>query len=252
MALFLVALLAGALTVLAPCVLPLLPIVLGGSFGGVHRRWAPYTIVGALSVSIVIFTLLLKISTVFIDVPDIFWKWFSGGILMVMGIVTLFPGIWVMLRNVFIHGRGDSVSQKVLARGAQRRSFLGDILVGAALGPVFSACSPTFLVIIGIVLPERFTVGVVYLIAYVLGLAMVLLLIIFFGRRIMTRFVTLADPHGLFKRGIGAVFIIVGLAIVSGFDKKIEAELLQSGAYNTIGNFEMKFLERAEKHNTGL
>ncbi len=248
MTLFFVAFLAGVLTVLAPCVLPLLPIVLGGSLsGGTQRRLAPYTIVAALSVSVIVFTLLLKVSTALIAIPDVFWKGFSGGILIVMGMITLFPGAWSSVRAVFSRESSGHASQRLLAHGTQQQSFFGDILVGAALGPVFSACSPTFLVIVGIVLPERFGVGLVYLIAYALGLALVLLLVALLGRRMTERFAVLANPQGLFKKSIGMVFIIVGFAVISGVDKKIETWLLQGGVYGALGTFETQLLNHVEK-----
>ena len=62
-------LVAGLLTVLAPCVLPLLPVILGGSMVREERdRWRPFIIAGSLVASLILFTLLLKASTVLIGV----------------------------------------------------------------------------------------------------------------------------------------------------------------------------------------
>ena len=63
----LLSLIAGALTVLAPCVLPFLPVIVGGSLGHGSRR-RPYLIAGALVVSLLVFTLLLKASTAFLNI----------------------------------------------------------------------------------------------------------------------------------------------------------------------------------------
>ncbi len=47
---------AGLLTALAPCVLPLLPIILGGSLAGEKKdKWRPYIITGSLVVSLILF-----------------------------------------------------------------------------------------------------------------------------------------------------------------------------------------------------
>jgi len=54
------------LTILAPCVLPLLPVILGASVEDSKDKWRPYIIIAALSVSIIIFSLLLKATTLFI------------------------------------------------------------------------------------------------------------------------------------------------------------------------------------------
>jgi cytochrome c biogenesis protein CcdA len=62
---------AGILTILAPCVLPLLPIIIGGSLEEKSIR-RPIIITLSLAASIVVFTLILKVSTAFIDIPQDF------------------------------------------------------------------------------------------------------------------------------------------------------------------------------------
>ncbi|MCR4281249.1 MAG: cytochrome C biogenesis protein, partial [Candidatus Kaiserbacteria bacterium] len=84
MAFLIVSFIAGVLTVLAPCILPLLPVVIGSSAMG-RSRWTPYIVVGSLSVSIILFTFLLKAGTAFIMVPPYFWTSLSGGILILFG-----------------------------------------------------------------------------------------------------------------------------------------------------------------------
>jgi cytochrome c-type biogenesis protein len=68
--------LAGVLTILAPCVLPVLPVVLAGSITE-RQRWYPYVVTLSLALSIVLFTIVLKASTLFIDIPSVFWKYLS-------------------------------------------------------------------------------------------------------------------------------------------------------------------------------
>jgi cytochrome c biogenesis protein CcdA len=80
MTLFIVTFLAGVLTILAPCVLPVLPVILAGSFSE-KKWWYPFVIILSLALSIVVFTVLLKASTLFINIPFIFWKYLSGGLL---------------------------------------------------------------------------------------------------------------------------------------------------------------------------
>ncbi|USN58208.1 MAG: hypothetical protein H6767_08005 [Candidatus Peribacteria bacterium] len=45
--------------------------------------------------------------------------------------------------------------------------MLGSILVGISLGPVFSSCSPTYAIILAVILPTSFLFGLVNLFAYV-------------------------------------------------------------------------------------
>ena len=239
MTLFVISFLAGALTVLAPCILPLLPVIIG-SGAGARSKATPYIVVGSLSGSIILFTYLLKASTVLISIPPTFWKYLSGGILLLFGLVLLFPALWDRIPGLSKLSGG---SNKLVGAGHQKKSVWGDVLIGAALGPVFSTCSPTYFVILGTVLPASFTVGTVYLLAYVLGLALVLLLIALLGQKITTKLDVVADPRGWFKRVIGILFVIVGLAIMTGYDKKVETAILDSGFFD-VTQIENNLLDR--------
>lgn len=245
-----VSFIAGVLTVLAPCILPLLPVVIGSSASG-RSKYTPYIVVGSLGVSVIIFTYLLKASTVFIMVPPQLWTYISGGILVLFGAILLFPNIWEKVPGL---AKLSAESNRLVGSGYQRKSFIGDVLIGAALGPVFSTCSPTYFVILASVLPVSFALGTVYIFSYVFGLSLVLLLIAFLGQRFANRLTTISDSHSYLKRGIGALFIILGILISTGLEKKLETKILDSG-YFDITKLEQKLLEKVstdeiEKTNT--
>lgn len=90
--------LAGILTILAPCVLPVLPVILAGSISE-KERWYPYVVTLSLAVSVVLFTVLLKASTFLINIPSHFWTSLSGGILIFLGLIYLFPHVWAKLAS---------------------------------------------------------------------------------------------------------------------------------------------------------
>jgi cytochrome c biogenesis protein CcdA/thiol-disulfide isomerase/thioredoxin len=246
MTLFLVSFIAGVLTVLAPCILPLLPVVVGSSANG-RSKLTPYVVIASLAISIIAFTFLLKVSTAFISIPPYVWSYLSGGILAVFGLTLLFPTLWEKIPLV---SKLSLNSNKALGQGYQKKSLWGDALIGAALGPVFSTCSPTYFVILATVLPTSFFLGTLYLLAYVLGLALVLLLIALIGERLTKKLGGLADSRGYFKKIIGVLFVIIGLLIVLGLDKKIETKILDSG-YFDVTKLEYKLLESIETEETG-
>ena len=223
MILLLISFIGGILTVLAPCVLPLLPVIVGGTItGGVNRARA-YTVVASLGVSVILFTLLLKVSSAFINVPPYWWQWISGVILIGFGIVSVFPEFWERLGFVDSINRS---SNRVIATGFNKQSLIGDVLVGAALGPVFSTCSPTYFVILAIVLPACFLMGFVDLLAYTLGLVLTLLLVALVGQRLVEKLGFASDTHGWLRRSIGILFILVGVLVFSGLEIQIERWLL--------------------------
>ncbi|MCB9805783.1 redoxin family protein [Candidatus Nomurabacteria bacterium] len=233
---------AGALTVLAPCILPLLPVIIGGSISESGNKFKPYIITGSLALSIVLFTLLLKASTAFISVSPSFWTTVSGLILIVFSVTMIFPGIWEKVASRFSFSQAGN---RWLAQGSKKGGVVGDVVMGLALGPVFSSCSPTYFVILATVLPASFLLGLVYLISYSLGLSIVLLMISLLGQKFALRLGKLSDPEGWFKKIIGLLFLIVGLAILTGVDKKVESFLVERG-FDFTG-IEHKLLEQTEK-----
>ncbi len=225
MVLLVISFIAGILTILAPCVLPLLPVIVGGSIAGGGRHRA-IIISLSLGASVFLFTLLLKASTLFISVPPVFWQYFSGVILLFFGTTLLFPRLWDSIPLV---NRLNIGANKALSSGYQRGSALGDILMGAALGPVFASCSPTYFIILATVLPASFAMGLLDLFAYVVGLSGFLLVIAIAGQKLVDRLGVTIEPGGWFRRSLGILFIALAILIATGVMAKVEAYLLEKG-----------------------
>jgi len=221
MLLLLISFIAGILTILAPCVLPLLPVIVGGSISGKSKdRVRPYIIAGSLAASIILFTLLLKVSTVLINLSSNSLDYISGGILVALGIVAVFPELW---EKLMIALNWQAASQRFLGQGERNKGkYAGPVLIGIALGPVFASCSPTYAFILASVLPHSFISGLIYLITYSIGLVLTLLLFSLVGKKIISRYSWTLDTHSLFRRIIGIIFVLIGVAIISGTEIKIE------------------------------
>ena len=220
MLLLIIALVTGALTVLAPCVLPVLPVIIGGSLGGKADKKRPYIITGSLVVSLIAFTLLLKVSTIFIHLSPNILNYISGSIVIALGLVSLFPTYWEELLS---RTGWQASAQRFLGKSDRNQSELaGPILTGVALGPVFSTCSPTYAFILASVLPRNLSSGIIYLIAYCIGLAAALLAVALLGKRFIKRVAWAVDTHSTFRKSIGVLFIIIGITIFSGFQVKAQ------------------------------
>jgi cytochrome c biogenesis protein CcdA len=247
------ALLAGALTTLAPCVLPLLPVIVGGSIaptpaaqttgtasaGGagavaldtarrtaaVASRRRAYVITASLGASVFLFTLLLRASTALIGIPPEVWSYVSGAILIALGLAALFPAQWDRVSAAL---RLQARSTARLQKAGEREGMLGAVLTGAALGPVFTSCSPLYGYVIVTVLPADLIEGLVLLAAYVVGLCATLLAIALLGQRAVRGLRWAADPHGWFRRGLGLVFILVGVAVAMGWDRDLQTWVLEN------------------------
>ncbi len=219
MILFFLSLLAGVLTVLAPCTISLLPVIVGGSVGGGQNFKRAFVVITSLGVSVIAFTFLLKVSSSLVSIPQSFWQFISGGIIVAIGLTMVFPSLW---DRMSFTGALNRSSNRLLATGYQKKNFAGDVLMGAALGPVFSSCSPTYFLILATVLPRSLSEGLVYLLAYAVGLCGALLAVTLASQKLLAVFGFASDPEGWIKRGVGVLFLLLGVAIISGYDKKLE------------------------------
>jgi cytochrome c biogenesis protein CcdA/thiol-disulfide isomerase/thioredoxin len=228
------AFIAGVLTVLAPCVLPLLPVIIGGSISGNTRdKRRPFLIAGSLAISLIVFTVLLKATTLLINIPPQAITYFSGGIIVALGLATLFPQVYItIIGRLGIEHR----AQHLLGTGTKNRSqFLGPIITGAALGPVFSSCSPVYAYILATVLPAHFGQAMAYIVSYVIGLALILLAVGYYGQRLTARLKFASNPKGAFQRGLGGLFVVVGVLIITGTGTKIQVWVGDHTPFNFDG-----------------
>ncbi len=231
-----VSFIAGVLTILAPCIFPLLPILIGSSADEKASKSRAFTVIGSLLVSITLLTLLIHGTSNFFNINEGVLRGISSLIIITIGVVTLFPHLW---EQVALKIGLSSSSNKLLGKAIQKGGKTGDVLVGASLGPVFSSCSPTYGLIIATILPVSFLEGTFYLFWYILGLGIMFVMIALLGNKLIKKLAWATDPDGVFKRVIGAVFILIGLAIMFNFDKSFEARLLEFDFYQSLVGFEL-------------
>ncbi|MCF7865270.1 MAG: redoxin domain-containing protein [Candidatus Pacebacteria bacterium] len=254
MILLLVSFLAGVLTILAPCTLPLLPVMIGSSVAraqdaaqnedDIKKRkrlafFKAFRIASSLAASVILFTLLLKFSSALINIPAFTWTLISGSIIIIFGLISIFPTLWEKVPGV---ASLNTSSNKMLGVGYKKKGILGDIIIGASLGPVFSTCSPTYFIILATVLPQSFWLGFAYLIAYAIGLGGMIMLVSVLGQKLVDKLGGLSDAKGMFKKVLGVVFVLLGIAILTGVDKVVERNLLESGIFD-ITKVERSLLE---------
>lgn len=237
MSLLFLSFIAGLLTILAPCSFTLLPVIIGGSVAG-QNKWRPFIVIASLSISILLFTLLLKVSAVFLNLDPIFWQFVSGGILIFFGLISLFPDIWDSISLKLNLARN---SDSLLEKAKEKEGPLGAILLGAALGPVFSSCSPTYALIIATILPVSLVDGIINMVVYVIGIALIMSLVAFLGQRLVKKLRWAVNPKGWFKRILGVIFILVGIAVITGFDKQFQTAIVENGTFD-VTKIEQKLL----------
>lgn len=214
---------AGLLTILAPCTISLLPIMLGSATKSDKR--SPWIVALSLGISVFLFTLLLKGTVIFIDISFQWLQVVSGLLITFLGIFMFWPSLWTNI-ELFL---GLETSHTLLQKASRQSGFLSSVFLGLALGPVFTTCSPTYLFILGTVLPVSLYLGSIYLMAYILGLIIMLLSVGYGSRLLLAKIRFAANPQGVLKKVISALLIVLGVSIMFGVDKIFEAWILEKG-----------------------
>lgn len=220
MTLLLLSFLAGILTVLAPCVLPILPIIIWGSVIHGHRS-RPRVIILSFAVSVFVFTLLLQWLFDQFGLTRELLTMISAIILLLVGLFLLFPQIWQWM--VHVTGIERATSEAQTSAGSW---LWGDILLGALLGPVFNSCSPTYALVVATILPVSFVEGIIIILAYIVGLCLMLGLIAWWGYKIVNKLKRAANPSGWFRKFIALLIILVGISLLMKRDKQLETRII--------------------------
>lgn len=217
---------AGSLTTFSPCCLPVLPVIVGSS--SIQKSPLRIFVMNvSLALAIILFTLLLKVSSLFINFSEASLHILSGAVVFLLGLSLLLPNLWDRFASLI---KFNQVADNWLKKAASVQGLPGAVLIGLALGPIFSSCSPAYAFILASVFPVSFTEGFVYLVCYVLGLFICLFLFSLLGQRLSKKLSWAINPKGWFKRTLAVVFMILGLLIITRLDQK--SSFLSSNLFN--------------------
>jgi len=225
--LIVIGVLAGVITSISPCVLPVLPILLAGSAAGPPRR--PFAIVAGLVASFTVFTLFAAALLAALGLPDDFLRNLALVLLFVVAATLLFPRV------------GELVSVP-LSRLARRpaRDVGGGFLLGASLGLVYVPCAGPVLAAVAVIAAEREVglEGFVLTLSYAVGAGLPMLAVAVAGRQALARTKLLQARAATVRRLVGAVIAATAFAIVVELDRPFQT---------SIPGYTAKLQERVEE-----
>ncbi|MEK7570255.1 MAG: cytochrome c biogenesis protein DipZ [Patescibacteria group bacterium] len=210
---------AGLVTVLAPCILPILPIVLSG--GSAKGRLRPWGIIVGVVISFSVFTLALSWAVQRLGLSPNFSRNLGIFMLAALGALFLVPRMLERLEAWVSSRVGGSVN-------GERHGFGGGLLIGISLGAVWTPCAGPILASVvaaaqtGTVTGE--TIGVT--IAYAIGAALPMGLIAALGQRITTRVRWLSQRAGTVQKVFGIVLILVASLMFTGLDRRVQSWII--------------------------
>jgi len=212
---------AGLLTALSPCVLPLLPLVMGSA---ARNRYGPTALAaGFVTTFTVIGVLLASVGTA-LRLSDTIVQSISAALLVAAGVLMIShrlqdaTGRWLSPLA--------SASAKLSARADQ--GLGAQFFIGALLGGVWSPCvGPTLGAALGLATrSETLAHAAAIMAAFGLGSATFLLAAGYASRAVTGQRLRLLQAGESGRLVFGIVLLLVGASVASGVDKLIESAVL--------------------------
>lgn len=216
------ALLAGVVTIAAPCTLPMLPILLGASVGQVGKI-RPAMITAGFVMSFSATALLLGAITRIFDFDPNSLRTGATVLLLGFGLLMIWPAPfeWLSIRLNGLTGAGAA------ATTASRQGAFGGFVLGTTLGLVWTPCAgPVLGSILTIVATSKDTAWAsVLLVTYAVGAAIPMLAIAYGGQAVTTRVRSIARISPRLQQAFGVIVIAFAIASYFQYDTLIVAWL---------------------------
>jgi len=217
---------AGVLTILSPCVLPILPIVLGAAAS--ERKYGPVALAAGLALSFVVVGLIVSTIGYSIGLNAELFRQAAAILIIIFGAVLMFPG----LQARFALASGPIANWTDRHFGTDRGSgYAGQFWAGVLLGAVWSPCVGPTLGAASLLAAQGRDLPQVALSMFVFGLGATLPLLIvgLISRQAMQRWGKQILSIGqVAKAGFGLLLVIIGILIVTSFDKRLETALVDA------------------------
>jgi len=223
MTLFFFSFLAGIVTIAGPCILPLLPIILGTSTARTHPSRPLFIILGFI-LSFSFFAILFSVFGQTLGItPDTF-RIIATVIIGLFGIMLLFPKIQETIFARLQPLISKATPKTDLAGGGLWSGFV----LGASLGLVWTPCAGPVLgsILTLIASKQNLAQAGALLIAYALGAGLPMLAIAYGGQAAVTRVRTLAKCTNTIQRVFGVIIILVAIGLYTGVDRTVQAWLI--------------------------
>ncbi|UVM40804.1 cytochrome c biogenesis protein DipZ [Pseudomonas sp. B21-017] len=234
---FLIAFLGGILTVLSPCILPVVPFL----FAGVKRtRTSILLTLGGMALTFALISSLAVVSSDWVIQANNTGRHVAliVMVLFALSLISARIGGWLARPFVLLGNRLDPNTRKMSGP-------LGSVMIGVATGLLWAPCAGP---ILGVILTGAMLQGAnaqtsLLLVAYGLGSALSLGILIFAGRGLVNRLKPSIPVTGWLRRGAGAGVLVAAAVIATGTDNRLLAGTSSEG----VTTVEQQVLETVPK-----
>lgn len=226
------AFLGGIVTILSPCILAVLPVILSGATGGKSK---PLGIVSGFVLSFTFFTLFLTSLVNIVGISPNALRILAVVVLIVFGVSMLVPALRIWTEKMF-----SKVAN--LAPSADKgKGYASGLVIGLSLGLLWTPCvGPILASVISLALTGAISGGALLItFAYALGTALPMLAIMIGGRKLILKVSWLKKNSNKIQQVFGVLMIIVALLIVFNLDKRLQVAVTEklpdySGALTSL------------------
>src|SRR5215813_2146960 len=224
MGLFVLAYLGGILTILSPCILPVLPFVFARADKPFVRSGLPLLIGMAATFTLV--ATLAAVGGAWVVHANQFGRWVAIALFLVFGLTLLFPALSDRLTRPLV-ALGDRLSNTTNAEGQPKDSIWASLLLGVATGLLWAPCAGP---ILGLLLTTAALQGAsasttLLLLAYGAGAATSLGAALLLGGRVFALMKKSLGAGEWVRRGLGALVLGGVAAIALGLDTGLLSRL---------------------------
>ena len=206
------AFLAGFVTVLSPCILPVLPLMLSAGVG--QGRYRPLGIIVGLVISFSFFTLALTALVHATGVSPDFLRYAAIICIALFGVTMVFPkiGDWFAVHTAGVAKVGTILQEKSVLAGT---GFLSGFVFGIALGLLWTPCAGPILAAITTLVATRAITFYAALVtfSYSIGTAVPMFFITYGGSKIINATTNLSHYSERIRQVFGILMILGALAI---------------------------------------
>ena len=218
---FLLAYLGGVLTILSPCILPVLPFV----FARADRSFARSTLpmLAGMAGTFAIVATLAAFGGGWAVRANSIGRWAALALLALFGIALLFPGVSDRMTRPLV-ALGSRLSEQ---KPGERDSIWSSVVLGVATGLLWAPCAGP---ILGIIFTAAALNGASFsttllLLAYALGAATSLALALLVGGKLFARMKKSLGASERVRQVLGALVLLGVAAIALGVDTRVLAKL---------------------------
>ncbi|MBD2176987.1 cytochrome c biogenesis protein CcdA [Pseudanabaena sp. FACHB-1998] len=207
------AILGGMVTVFSPCILPILPIVIGRSLQ--THRYGPIALVaGTMSGFAIAGSLLGVASLWFTDLAN-FIRILAIAILLILGLLSLFPKLNYLLLSKL---------RLPKFKEPERINLAGEFLLGSQLGLLWTPCAGSVLgsILVLAAAEQEIFSAFILLIFYGFGAGIPMLLIAYASRYFSKSFIKLRKHSAILQQIGGLLISLTAIAIILGWDVKVQ------------------------------